>query len=231
MTTNNSDDTKRRIKVDIWADVACPWCYIGTRRLDAATQSFSAEGTGARREVLVEFHSFELAPDLPVGPTRSPMDYNTEHLGMSESDAVAALARVARRARAVGLELDFTTTRVANTVLAHQLIHFAKAQGMQREAEDALFAAYFTQGRNVSDIDDLADVAGEIGLDRADVRRSLTAGEHLPAVRADEALARSHGIHSVPFIVVDGRYGLPGAQGTAVIEAALERAWSEAGVA
>lgn len=227
MTTMSSVERGKRIRVDIWADVACPWCYIGMRRLDAAAASFRAKGRGESRAVDVVFHSFQLAPHLPVGPTQSVMEYNMNHLGMSESDSATALARVVRRARAVGLELDFTTTRFANTVLAHQLIHYAKAHGRQREAEEALFAAFFTQGRNVSDVHELADIADELGLDRADAFRSLLADEHLQAVRADEALARSHGTHVVPFIVVDGKYSLAGAQGTPLIENALEQAWSD----
>ncbi|PUB20805.1 putative DsbA family dithiol-disulfide isomerase [Promicromonospora sp. AC04] len=215
------------IKVDIWADVACPWCYVGKRKFEAAAKAFAADGLGEGRQVEVEFHSFELAPNLPLDRTETAKEYHLNHMGMNEQQADAALARMARVARKVDVELNYDTNIVANTVLAHQLIHYAKARGKQLETEEALFQAFFTDGRDVSDIAQLAEIAEGLGLDRGDVIRSLEGNEFLDAVRADESLARSYGIGGVPFLLVGGKYGLSGAQEATTIQRALEQAWSD----
>jgi len=215
------------VKVDVWADVMCPWCYIGKRRLEEAAAVFSAGGPGEGRHLDIEFHSFELASDIAIGHTQSVLDYNVNEKGMDEGDATALLARITTRARAIGLDLHFESALLTNTSLAHQLIHYAAAHGKQLEAEEALFVAYFTQGRNVSDIEELGSIAQELGLDRDDAVRALEADEFLDAVHADEAAARAYGINSVPFFVIDGKYAVEGVQSTALIASALETAWAE----
>jgi len=215
---------RSRIKVDVWADVMCPWCYIGKRRLEEAARAFtSTEG----REVDIEFHSFELDPDLVPGRTQTFLDYNVEVKGLARDRATALLAHVTALGRGVGLDIDFDAAKLTSTRLAHQLIHHAKTHGKQPEAEEALFAAYLAQGRNVSDLDELGEIAEEIGLDRAEAIRALESAEHLAGVLDDERTARSFGISSVPFFVIDGRYGMAGAQDSGTIEDALQRAWAE----
>ncbi|WP_220186509.1 DsbA family protein [Streptomyces parvulus] len=214
--------------MDIWSDVACPWCYIGKRKFEIAVDSFTARGDGSARRVDVVFHSFELAPHLPLGVARPIREYLRSDKGMGEEEVSAQLQRIEQIADKVGLDINFEVNSVANTVLAHQLVHYAKGYGKQGEAKEALFAAHFTRGRNVSDLEELAAIAEEIGLDRAAAVRSLAAGEHLSAVREDEELARSYGIRGVPFAVVNGEYGVSGAQEPEVMERVLEQVWSEA---
>jgi len=192
------------IKVDVWSDIACPWCFIGKRKFEAGAEQFGGE-------VEVEYHSFELSPDTPVDFDGSEQDYLVTR-GFPADRIDGMLDRVTGIAESVGLHYDYDALQHTNTVLAHQLIHYAKARGRQLEMKERLLAAYFEQGRHVGRVDDLADLAVELGFDRDDVVRSLSANEYLDAVRADQDLAIEYGIQGVPFFVIDGKYGVSGAQ-------------------
>jgi predicted DsbA family dithiol-disulfide isomerase len=198
------------IKVDVWSDIACPWCYIGKRRLEAGVSAFR-ESAGSP-PVVVEYHSFELAPDTPVDFDGSEIDFLVRHKHVPEEQVRGMLDHVAALARSVGLDYRFDRLRHTNTVKAHQLLHYAKAHGRQLAMNERLLRAYFTDGRHVGRDEDLADLAAEVGLDRSDVLRSLRAGEHLAAVRADQDAAIGYGIRGVPFFVIDGRFAVSGAQ-------------------
>jgi predicted DsbA family dithiol-disulfide isomerase len=192
------------IKVDVWSDIACPWCFIGKRKFEAGAADFGGE-------VEVEYHSFELSPDTPVDFDGTEQDYLLTR-GFPADRIDGMLDRVTGIAESVGLHYDYDALQHTNTVLAHQLIHYAKAHGRQLEMKERLLAAYFEQGRHVGRVDDLADLAAELGFDRDDVVRSLSANEYLDAVRADQSLAVEYGIQGVPFFVIDGKYGVSGAQ-------------------
>ena len=193
------------IKVDVWSDIACPWCYIGKRKFEAGAEAFGGE-------VEVEYHSFEFSPDTPVDFEGSAADYLAERKGFPADQVKAMLDRVIGIAAEVGLEYDYDALQHTNTVKAHQLIHYAKAHGKQSEMKERLLRAYFVEGRHVGRDEDLADLAAEIGLDREDALRSLTSNEYLDDVRADQDQAVRFGIQGVPFYVVDGKYGVSGAQ-------------------
>jgi predicted DsbA family dithiol-disulfide isomerase len=208
------------IKVDIWSDIACPWCYIGKRKFEAAV-------TSAGIPVEVEYHSFELSPNTPVEMDGKHSDFLASHMGVGAEQAQAMLDRVSGIAESVGLHYDYDALQTTNTVLGHQAIHYAKAHGMQLEMKERLMKAYFEEGRHVGRIPDLADLAAEIGLDREDVVRSLTAGEYLDAVHADVAQAGELGIRGVPFFVLDGKYGVSGAQESATFVTVLEQVVAE----
>jgi Predicted dithiol-disulfide isomerase involved in polyketide biosynthesis len=208
------------IKVDIWSDIACPWCYIGKRK-------FEAGAAAAGVPVEVEYHSFELSPQTPAEFEGRHVDFLSSHLGVGEEQANAMLDRVTGIAESVGLHYDYDALQTTNTVLGHQLIHYAKARGRQLEMKERLMKAYFEEGRHVGRIPELADLAAELGFDRDDVVRSLESGEHLDAVRGDVALAGQLGIRGVPFFVIDGKYGVSGAQDAAVFAQALNRVAAE----
>lgn len=193
------------IKVDIWSDIACPWCYIGKRKFEAGAAAFG----GA---VEVEYHSFELAPDTPADFDGSEIDFLVQHKGFPAEQVQGMLAQVGGIAAEVGLDYDFDALQHTNTIKAHQLLHYAKAHGKQLEVKERLLAAYFVEGRHVGRVEDLADLAAEIGLDREDVLRSLADDEFLDDVRADQNQAIEYGIRGVPFFVIDGKYGVSGAQ-------------------
>ena len=193
------------IKVDVWSDIACPWCYIGKRKFEAGAEAFDGE-------VEVTYHSFELAPDTPVDFDGSELDFLAQYKGMSPEQVKPMLDRVTDIAKDVGLDYDYDALQHTNTIKAHQLIHFAKAHGKQLEAKERLLKAYFVEGRHVGRTDDLADLAEEIGLDRAQAKRALENDEYLDDVRADQQQAIGYGIRGVPFFVIDGKYGVSGAQ-------------------
>jgi predicted DsbA family dithiol-disulfide isomerase len=205
------------VKIDIWSDIACPWCYIGKRRLEAGVAAYG-------RPVEVEYHSFQLAPDTPVDFEGSEVDFLVGHKRMSQAQVRALIDRVTEVAAGEGLRYDFDALRHTNTVKAHQLLHYAKGRGVQLEAKERLLRAYFVEGRHIGRTEDLAELASEIGLDAGDVRRSLDDEEYLHAVREDERTAMEYGISAVPFFVVDGRYGVAGAQTPEAFVKVLTRA-------
>ena len=208
------------IKVDIWSDVQCPWCYIGKRKFEAGV---AASGT----EVEVEYHSFELAPDTPVDFAGSPVDYLSERKGIPVPQVLEMLERVTGIAESVGLHYDYDSVHQTNTIKAHELLHYAKAHGLQLEMKESLLKAYFVDGGHVGRIDDLADLAETVGLDRADVVRALTENDYLAAVKADVAQAVEYGIQGVPFFVIDGKYGISGAQDPDTFAGALRQVQGE----
>ena len=208
------------IKVDIWSDVQCPWCYIGKRKFEAGAALFDGN-------VEVEYHSFELAPDTPVDFAGSPVDYLSERKGLPVAQVTEMLARVTGIAESVGLHYDYDSVHQTNTVISHELLHYAKAHGRQLDMKERLLKAYFVDGRHVGRIEDLADLAAEIGLDRADVVRALTAHDYLADVKADVAQANAYGIQGVPFFVIDGKYGISGAQEPEAFAGALRQAQAD----
>jgi predicted DsbA family dithiol-disulfide isomerase len=213
------------IKVDVWSDIACPWCYIGKRRLEAGMAGYREQDGSL--PVAVEYHSFELTPDTPVDFDGNEVDFLVSHKGVSQDQARSMIDRVRRIAAGEGLDYDFDALRHTNTVMAHQLLHYAKARGLQLETKERLLRAYFVEGRDLGRAEELANLASEVGLDREDVLRSLVDDEYLGAVRADQRTAREYGIQGVPFFVIDGRYGVSGAQPAEVFRQALAQVASE----
>ncbi|MEG9226092.1 DsbA family oxidoreductase [Aeromicrobium sp. Sec7.5] len=210
------------VKVDVWSDIACPWCFVGKRRFEQAVARFDGE-------VEVEYHSFELSPETPVDYAGSEAEFLAQHKGLPTQQAEQMLAQMTELAAGEGLAYDFGRLQHANTVLAHQALHHAKAHGRQTELKERLLAAYFEQGLNLNHVEVLADLAAEVGLDRDAVLADLAEGTHLEAVRADQEQAIEYGIGGVPFYVFDGRLAVSGAQSPDVFVSALERVAQESG--
>ena len=208
------------LTIDIVSDVVCPWCYIGKRKFEAAVAQFEGE-------VRVTYRSFELAPDTRVDFAGSPVDYLSQGKGVSPEQAQQMVDRVSDVAESVGLVYHYDRIHQTNTVLAHELLHFARAHGLQGELKERLLRAYFTEGRHIGRPDDLADLAADVGLDRAAAATALAEHTYLPDVKADMAQAVAYGIQGVPFFVIDDRYGISGAQETATFVAALQQAAAE----
>ena len=208
------------VKVDIWSDVQCPWCYIGKRKFEDGAAEFGGD-------VEVEYHSFELSPDTPVDYDGTALEYLSERKGMPVAQVTEMLERVTGIASSVGLDFDYEHVHQTNTVKAHELIHLAKSKGRQLDMKERLLKAYFVEGHHVGRIDDLADLAAEIGLDRAEVVTALEAETFLADVKADVAQAAAYGIQGVPFFVIDGRYGVSGAQEPGAFSEVLRQARAE----
>jgi predicted DsbA family dithiol-disulfide isomerase len=208
------------IKVDIWSDVQCPWCYIGKRKFEAGVAAFGGE-------VEVEYHSFELAPDTPVDYEGTPIDYLAERKGVPRDQAVQMIDRVVGIANSVDLDYHYDDIHQTNTIKAHELLHFAKSKGLQIAMKERLLAAYFVEGRHVGRVDDLVELATEVGLDAGEARSALEQNTYLGDVKADVAQAAAYGIQGVPFFVIDGTYGVSGAQDPSVFATALAQVQSE----
>ncbi|KIC57247.1 MULTISPECIES: DsbA family protein [Microbacterium] len=214
-----------KITIDVWSDIACPWCYIGKRNLEAGLAQTAADTDAP--QVDVTFHSFELSPDTPVDFEGDEVDFLAGHKGMPRERVREMLDQVTGVAAGSGLEYRFDLLQHTNTVKAHELLHFAKAQGRQYEMAERLMSAYFTEGKHVGRVDDLVDLAVEVGLDASDVRDALESGRHLADVRADQAQAQAYGIQGVPFFVIDGKYGVSGAQPADAFAQITRQVWAE----
>lgn len=214
------------MKVEIWSDVACPWCYIGKRRFESALASFPH-----RDRVEVEWKSFELDPSARTRPADSGGDYADRlgrKYGKSRDEAQQMLDMMTATGATEGLEVHFEKVVQANTFDAHQLIHLAGEHGVQDAVKERLLRAYFTAGEAVADRDVLVRLGVEAGLDADGVRTALADQRFADAVRADEAEASALGISGVPFFVLDRKFGISGAQPAEAILAGLEQAWAAA---
>ncbi|MEI5585107.1 MULTISPECIES: DsbA family oxidoreductase [unclassified Agromyces] len=205
------------IKIDIWSDIACPWCYIGKRHLESGIEALG----DAAPAVEIEYHSYELSPDTPVDYAGSTVDFLAHRKGLPVAQVEQMLERVTGIAAKAGLSYDFDTVVHTKTLKAHELLHFAKEHGLQLQLSERLFRAYFTEGRHVGRVDELVALAAEVGLDADAAREALESGRYGSAVQADIAQAGAYGIQGVPFFVFDGRYGVSGAQPAEVFSQVL----------
>ncbi|HEX6151657.1 DsbA family oxidoreductase [Nocardioides sp.] len=215
------------MKIDIWSDVVCPWCYIGKRRLEQALAGFEHAD-----DVEIIWHSFELDPTAPAVSTESVAEHLGRKYGGGEAAGRQMVSRVTAVAGEEGLSFErYPDARHANTRDAHRLVHLALEVGgpvLQGRLEEALFAANFTRADDVADHDVLARIAVAVGLPEQRVRQVLASREFADAVDADIAQAAAYGAGGVPFFVIDQRYGVSGAQPVEVFGQVLERAWTEA---
>ena len=212
------------VRLDIWSDIACPWCYVGKRRLEAALEGFAY-----RDSIEIVWRAFELDPAAPraLPDNVSYAGRLAKKYGTSVPQADAMIAGMAATAANDGLDFRFDRIRSGNTFDAHQLLHFAAGKGKQGALKERFLHAYFTEGEPVGDAEVLVRLATEVGLDGDEARSALASGAFAADVRADEQEARELGITGVPFFVVGGRYAISGAQPAELLRRALEKAWSE----
>jgi predicted DsbA family dithiol-disulfide isomerase len=211
------------MKVEIWSDVVCPWCYIGKRRFESALAQFAH-----RDQVEVIWRSYRLDPHAPRVSEQTVHEMLAEKYGVSLTQAAAMNDRVSRIAAQEGLEYHLERARHANTFDAHRLIHLAAAHGQQHTAEEAFFNAYFTEGEDLGDAEALVRIVADAGIDAEEARAVLVGQEYAAEVEADVARAGEFGIQGVPFYVIDETYGISGAQPGEVFAEVLEQAWEDA---
>jgi predicted DsbA family dithiol-disulfide isomerase len=195
------------MKVEIWSDVMCPFCYIGKRKFEQALGQFPGNAA-----VEVEWKSFQLNPDMQTDPSKSINDYLAEHKGIPVARAKEMNERVTEMAAEVGLTYRLDNAVVANSFDAHRLSHFAKKYGKQDAVEELLFKAYFTEGKNTADHETLVSLAEEAGLQGEEVRSMLSGTDYSDEVNRDIYEASQVGARGVPFFVFDNRYAVSGAQ-------------------
>lgn len=210
------------MKVEIWSDIACPFCYIGKRKFEAALAQFKD-----KESIEIEWKSFQLDPEQKTDPSKNIYQFLAERKGMSLQEAKGLSNNVAKMGQQVGLVYHFDKTIPANTFHAHQLLHLAKAHGLQNEAEEALFKAYFTDGKNMDDIAVLMQVGQELGLDSTEIKKALESKQFENQVREDIYEAQQIGVQGVPFFVFDRKFAVSGAQESSTFLGTLEQAFGE----
>jgi len=213
------------MQVDIFSDVVCPWCSVGKRRFEAALSRFEHAD-----EIDVVWRAYELDPQAPAVREGDYADRLARKYGMSRQQAVTANERLTATAAAEGLDFHFERARPGNTFDAHRLLHYAReaGPGVQDALKERLFLAYFTEGAAIGEAETLQRLATEVGLDEREVAAILAGDRYAEEVRADEREALELGVSGVPFFVVDGKFGMAGAQDADTILNVLERAWAKA---
>jgi len=206
------------MRIDIWSDIVCPWCYVGKRRFEKALARYDN-----RDDVQIVHRSFQLNPAVPRDRTSSRREMLMHKYRLSPEQVVEMDARMTQTAADEGLDFNLEGTLTGNTFDAHQLVHLGQAHGLQDVVVERLFRAYFTEQRSVFDQASLVDLAVEAGLDRDEAAAALRDNRYADAVNADVDLARRLGATGVPLFVIDGRYGISGAQAPDVFLDALHQ--------
>ena len=210
------------MRVEIWSDVVCPWCYVGKRRFEQALAAFPH-----RDQVEVVWRSFELDPSAPAERTEGQAQHLSAKYGVSLERAQEMLDGMTATAAVEGLDFRFDLMRGGSTFDAHRVIHLAAERGVQDAVKERLLRATFTEGAPISEHETLVRLAVEAGLDAAEVREVLQGSRFADEVRADEQDAQRLGISGVPFFVVDRTYGVSGAQPADVLREVLDKAWQD----
>lgn len=210
------------MKVNIWSDIRCPFCYIGKRKFEMALEKFQHKD-----DVEVIWHSFQLDPTLKTQPDLHAYDYLAEIKGKSREQMEEMHEYVKGVAKEVGLDFNFDNAVVANSFNGHRLIQLAKSKNLGNEAEEALFRAHFTDGKNIDDRGALLEIGVAVGLPKNEVEDLLNGDLFSEEVKADEMQARSIGIRSVPFFVLNNKFAVSGAQAPELFFQALQNAWQD----
>jgi len=212
-----------KVKVEIWSDIMCPFCYIGKRHFEEALKQLENN-----KDIEVIWHSFQLDPDLPKPASKlNAYQYLAERKGISYENSVSMHENVVQMAKNAGLDYHFEKAVVANSFDAHRLIQFAKTKGLGDEAEERLFKAYFTEGKNMCDAATLLQLAKEIGLDEKEANEVINSDAYAAEVKKDIEEAYKIGVTGVPFFVFNRKYVVSGAQPTSTFYGALKNCLSE----
>nr|WP_083606925.1 DsbA family oxidoreductase [Paenibacillus helianthi] len=208
------------MKIEIWSDYVCPFCYIGKRRLESALEQFAHQN-----EVVIEYRSFELNPQGSMYSGKNMHQILSEKHGMSIEQAKEANAKLGQQAAMMGLVYNFDQMKPTNTFDAHRLTQYAKSVGKDKELSEKLFYSYYTEAKLISDHDTLADIAESIGMNRDESMAVLQdPSKYANEVRSDEATAKQLGITGAPFFVIDRKYAISGAQPIEIFLSALNQA-------
>lgn len=210
------------MKVEIWSDIVCPFCYIGKRKFEHALNAFPH-----KEHIEIEWRSYQLDPEMQPSEGMSVNQYLAERKGVSAAQGKAMNDQMTKMASEVGLEYHFDQAIITNTLQAHRLLHFAKNKGKQQETKEKLFAAYYTEGKDIGDAAVLISIGESVGLDRAEIMDCFQGDAFIQEVNTDIYMAQQMGVQGVPFFVFNNTYAVSGAQPSSVFTQVLEKVWQE----
>lgn len=210
------------MKIEIWSDIMCPFCYIGKCRFELALQQFEH-----KNKISIEWKSFLLSPDMVTDPTLNMHQFLAKHKGIPVEEAKGMNDYVTNMAAQTGLTYNFDKAIPANSFNAHRFLHFSKQYGKQEEAEEKLFSAYFTNGKNIDDAQTLIEVATELHLDVTALAGAMTGDSYVQEVLNDVEEAQQLGVRGVPFFVLNRKYAISGAQESDVFLDTIVKAFAE----
>jgi len=210
------------MKIEIWSDIACPFCYIGKRKIEKAIQKLPDPSS-----IQIEWKSFQLNPTLQTDPNQNTLTYLAETKGWTMEQTLKMTAQVTAMGKEEGLNFNFEKTAVANTKKAHRLLHLAKGYNCQNELKEQLFKVYFEEGKNIDDLETLLHYAEQVGIPQAEAKRVLDTHEFEEEIDQDIYESRLIGVQGVPFFVFDRKYGISGAQPDKVFDQTLYQALQE----
>jgi predicted DsbA family dithiol-disulfide isomerase len=213
---------ENQLKIQIWSDVMCPFCYIGKRKIEEALSQFDNKDS-----VAIEWKSFQLDPSFVATPNENIVDHLAEKYRKDTDWAQSMIENMTENAKNSGLEFHFEKAILANSLNAHRLMHLAKEHNLSNELKELLFKAYLTDGKNVNDLNTLESLGLEIGLKKDVIDNVLNSDLYATEVRQDQEIAQSLGVTGVPFFVFDNKYAVSGAQATDVFLKTLEKSWEE----
>ncbi|QHC86189.1 disulfide bond formation protein DsbA [Empedobacter brevis] len=210
------------MKIEIWSDVICPFCYIGKRNFETALEQFAD-----KKNIEVIWKSFQLDPAIPEVATESYTDYLVKRKGMAVEQVQGMLANVTQMATQVGLDYRLDQSVIVNSLKAHQLIQFAKSKNLGNEAEERLFKAFFIEGKNIADTETLAQLGKDFGLDESEIKANLEDEKYKYETAQDIQEAQNLGVNGVPFFVFDRKYAVSGAQPAEAFLETLNKSFTE----
>jgi predicted DsbA family dithiol-disulfide isomerase len=210
------------MKIEIWSDVMCPFCYIGKNNFEQALEKLPFKD-----EVEIEWKSFQLDPTLDPKETKNTMEYFREKKGFPEAQAQQMIGQVLQMGKGAGIDFNFEKALITNTFSAHKLLHLAKKHNKTTEMEEALFIAHFIDGKNVGDLETLIALAESLNIDKEEARQALTSEEFNDEINQDILEAKNNGVSGVPFFILNGKYAVSGAQPVELFENALQQTYNE----
>lgn len=210
------------MNVDIWSDIRCPFCYVGKKNFEKGLEQFAAKD-----QIKVNWHSFQLDPNLKTQPEKDSLEYFAEAKGVSPEKAMDMYEHVGKAGKAAGIDFNFADQKVANSYKAHLLLKLAETKNLSNETEEALFKAQFVEGKNIDDEATLVEIGTALSLDEEEIKAALHSDDFAFAVAQDIQLAKQMSISGVPFFVVNDKYGVSGAQPAHLFTEVLEKAWTE----
>ncbi len=213
---------EKKIKVEIWSDILCPFCYIGKRKFEAALFNFAHKDL-----VQVTWHSYVLNPNMPYFPNKDIYTHIAEIKGQTREWSINAHQSLVQTAKNVGLDYNFDNVKVSGSLDAHRIIQFAKKHGPTDQIEERFFRAYFTEGALISDHETLINLATEVGLDKNEVANALLTNQFVEEVRIDSELGKQLGVKGIPYFIINNTCSISGAQEPNTFFNALENAYND----